>query len=373
MAEDPGQHRKIIHIDMDAFYASVEQRDNPALRGLPVAVGGGGPRGVVAAASYEARVFGVRSAMPGGQARRLCPDLVFVPARFDAYRTVSAQIRAIFERFTDIIQPLSLDEAYLDVTRNKLGIVSATYVAQEIRRLIREETALTASAGVSCNKLIAKLASDQNKPDGLCVVTPEEAEAFMATMKVARIHGVGPVTARRMAMLGIHTGADLKAWPLDALQRHFGKAAAFYHGAARGLDERPVRDREARKSISVEDTFERDIGAEEELVAALAKIADRLWTRVENAHAVGRTVTLKIKLGDFRIMTRARSLPAPPASAKEVLAVGAALLRAQLPLPLGARLLGLSLSNMVEEEDAAETPPPRQLSLALAEPRAASV
>jgi len=368
MSEEPAPQRKIIHIDMDAFYASVEQRDNPALRGLPVAVGGAGPRGVVAAASYEARVFGVRSAMPGGQARRLCPDLIFVPARFDAYRAVSSQIRAIFERFTDIIQPLSLDEAYLDVTHNKLGIVSATYVAQEIRRLIREETGLTASAGVSCNKLIAKLASDQNKPDGLCVVTPEQAEAFMAAMPVARIHGVGPVTARRMATLGIHNGADLKAWPLDALKRHFGKAAAFYYGAARGLDERPVRDREARKSISVEDTFERDIGAEEELVAALAKIADRLWTRVESAHAIGRTVTLKIKLGDFRIMTRARSLPQPPASARETLAIGVDLLRAQLPLPIGARLLGLGLSNMVGEDtgEKANDTADRQLKLAFA-------
>ncbi len=365
MSGESGAHRKIIHIDMDAFYASVEQRDDEALRGLPVAVGGGGPRGVVAAASYEARTFGVRSAMPGAQARRLCPDLIFVPARFDAYRAVSNQIRAIFERFTDIIQPLSLDEAYLDVTTNKLGIVSATYIAQEIRRLIREETGLTASAGVSCNKLLAKLASDQNKPDGLCVVKPQDAEAFMAAMPVARIHGVGPVTARSMAMLGIHKGSDLKAWPIEALQRHFGKAAAFYHGAARGLDDRPVRDRETRKSISVEDTFFRDIGAEEELIAELAKIADRLWTRVETSHALGKTVTLKIKLGDFRIMTRARSLPAPPPSAKALLEVGIELLRAEMPLPIGARLLGLGLSNLLGEEAETEAKPVRQLTLEL--------
>jgi DNA polymerase-4 len=365
MPEDDAQQRKIIHVDMDAFYASVEQRDHPELSGKPVAVGGGGPRGVVAAASYEARAFGVRSAMPGSQARRLCPDLIFAPARFDAYRAVSQQIRAIFERFTDIIQPLSLDEAYLDVTQNKLGIVSATYVAQEIRRLIREETGLTASAGVSCNKLIAKLASDQNKPDGLCVVKPEQAEAFMATMPVARIHGVGPVTARRMSALGIHNGEDLKAWPIEALQRHFGKAAAFYHGAARGLDDRPVRDRETRKSISVEDTFLRDIGAEEELIAELGKIADRLWTRVESAHAVGKTVTLKIKLGDFRIMTRSRTLPAAPPSAIALRDTGVELLRAQLPLPMGARLLGLGLSNLVAEEGEVERETQAQLSLAL--------
>lgn len=367
MAEEPDQHRKIIHIDMDAFYASVEQRDDPALRGKPVAVGGAGPRGVVAAASYEARTFGVRSAMPGGQARRLCPDLIFVPARFDAYRAVSAQVRAIFERFTDIIQPLSLDEAYLDVTRNKLGIVSATYIAREIRRLIREETGLTASAGVSWNKLIAKLASDQNKPDGLCVVKPEEAEAFMAAMPVARIHGVGPVTARRMTALGIRTGADLKTWPLEALQRHFGKAAAFYHGAARGIDERPVRDHEARKSISVEDTFGSDIGAEELLLAEMEKIAARLWARLGKAHASGRTVTLKLKLGDFRILTRSRTLTAPPVGPEDLLVIGADLLRAQLPLPIGARLLGLGLSNLVDT-DGAERPgePERQLCLAFA-------
>ncbi|MBU0555094.1 MAG: DNA polymerase IV [Alphaproteobacteria bacterium] len=363
MAEAPEQHRKIIHIDMDAFFASVEQRDDPALRGLPVAVGGGGPRGVVAAASYEARVFGVRSAMPGGKARRLCPDLIFVRPRFEAYRAVSQQIRGIFERFTDIIQPLSLDEAYLDVTHNKPGVASATYVAQEIRRMIREETGLTASAGVSCNKLIAKLASDQNKPDGLCVVRPDEAEAFMAAMPVSRIHGVGPVTARRMAALGIHSGADLKQWPLAALQRHFGKAAAFYFGAARGVDERPVRDRESRKSISVEDTFASDIGAEALLLAELEKIAARLWGRVTASRALGRTVTLKIKLGDFRILTRSRSLPAPPGDADDLFAIGADLLRAQLPLPVGARLLGLGLSNLIdpEREEAEEEP---QLSLA---------
>jgi len=365
MAEETNQHRKIIHVDMDAFYASVEQRDDPTLRGKPVAVGGAGPRGVVAAASYEARLFGVRSAMPGGQARRLCPDLIFMPARFDAYRAVSAQVRAIFERFTDIIQPLSLDEAYLDVTHNKLGIVSATYIAREIRRLIREETGLTASAGVSWNKLVAKLASDQNKPDGLCVVKPEEAEAFMATMPVARIHGVGPVTAQRMATLGIRTGADLKAWPLEALQRHFGKAAAFYHGAARGIDDRPVRHHETRKSISVEDTFASDIGAEALLLVELEKIAARLWSRVGKARTSGRTVTLKVKLGDFRILTRSRTLTAPPVSAEDLLSIGADLLRALLPLPIGARLLGLGLSNLIDgdgTEAAGETE--RQLCLA---------
>lgn len=366
MSEASGQQRKIIHIDMDAFFASVEQRDNAELRGKPVAVGGAGPRGVVAAASYEARVFGVRSAMPGGRARRLCPELVFVPPRFEAYRAVSAQIRGVFERFTDLVQPLSLDEAYLDVTHNKLGIASATYIAQEIRRLIRAETALTASAGVSCNKLIAKLASDQNKPDGLCVVPPDQAERFMADMPVARIHGVGPVTARRMAALDIHNGADLKGWSLDALKRHFGKAAAFYHGAARGVDERPVQGRELRKSISVEDTFASDIGVREALTEALSQVAARLWARASAAHVSGKTVTLKIKLGDFRILTRSRTFAVPPASAAELLAVGIELLEAQLPLPMGARLLGLGLSHLLDPDHASPPPPADASQLELA-------
>lgn len=357
--------RKIIHVDMDAFFASVEQRDDPALRGLPVAVGGGGPRGVVAAASYEARAFGVRSAMPGGRARRLCPDLIFVRPRFDAYRAVSQQIRAIFERFTDIIQPLSLDEAYLDVTENRLGIASATYIAQELRRLIREETGLTASAGVSCNKLIAKLASDQNKPDGLCVVRPDEAEAFMAAMPVARIHGVGPVTAQRMAALGIATGSDLKARDLTFLQRHFGKAASFYYGAARGIDDRPVRAREVRKSISVEDTFATDCTAEAELVAHLDRIAERLWPRIERAEAFGRTVTLKIKFADFRIITRSRTLTAPVMDRGAILDTGVDLLRVELPLRMGARLLGLGLHNLAGEKEAEPEPGARQLELAI--------
>jgi DNA polymerase-4 len=307
MDEDPPSIRKIIHIDMDAFYASVEQRDNPELRGKPVAVGGAGPRGVVAAASYEARAFGVRSAMPGARARRLCPDLIFAPAHFDVYRAVSGQIRGIFERFTDVIQPLSLDEAYLDVSENKLNLASATQVAQEIRRMIREETGLTASAGVSYNKLLAKLASDQNKPDGLCVVRPGEGLAFMAAMPVRRIHGIGPVTARRMQTLGIETGADLRARDMAFLQQHFGRAAAFYHQAARGEDDRPVRARESRKSISVEDTFFTDLVTQDELVAQLDRISMKLWERIEKSRAYGRTVTLKIKLSDFTIMTRSRS------------------------------------------------------------------
>jgi DNA polymerase-4 len=341
--------RKIIHVDMDAFYASVEQRDDPSLRGKPIAVGGGGPRGVVATCSYEARAFGVRSAMPGARARRLCPDLLFVKPRFDVYRAVSQQVREIFARFTDIVQPLSLDEAYLDVTVNRPGIASATRIAQEIRRQIREETGLTASAGVSYNKLIAKLASDQNKPDGVCVVRPAEGAAFIAAMPVRRIHGVGPVTARRMQALGIETGADLRARDLPFLQAHFGSAALYYYRAARGLDDRPVHERQDRKSVSVEDTFFDDLVDEAALVAEIDRIAQSLWARIEKADAWGRTVVLKVKFADFRIITRSRSFAAPVRSADLLAETGRALLRAQLPLRMGARLLGLGVHNLDHE------------------------
>ena len=353
--------RKIIHIDMDAFYASVEQRDDPALRGLPIAVGGGGPRGVVATCSYEARRFGVRSAMPGGRARRLCPHLLFVRPRFDVYRAVSHQVREIFSRFTDIVQPLSLDEAYLDVTTNKPGIASATQIAQDIRRMIRAETGLTASAGVSYNKLIAKLASDQNKPDGVCVVRPHEGAAFIAAMPVRRIHGVGPVTAQRMQALGIETGADLRARDMAFLQAHFGSAASYYYRAARGEDDRPVREREGRKSVSVEDTFLDDLREEAALVAELDRIAANLWERIDKAGAWGRTVVLKIKFADFRIITRSRSFPTAVRSPDRLAQAGRELLIAQLPLRMGARLLGLGVHNL-ETED---TPDPQDGQLAL--------
>lgn len=358
MEDPPPGLRKIIHVDMDAFYASVEQRDDPTLRGMPIAVGGGGPRGVVATASYEARAFGVKSAMPGARARRLCPDLLFVKPRFDTYKAVSAQIRQIFGRFTDAIQPLSLDEAYLDVTANKPGIASATYIAEEIRRMIQEETGLTASAGVSYNKLIAKLASDQNKPDGICVVRPAEGADFMARMPVRRIHGVGPVTAKRMHALGIETGADLRARPLAFLQQHFGSAALFYYRAARGQDDRPVHERQERKSVSVEDTFFDDLVEEEALVTEIDRIAQSLWTRVVRSGAYGRTVVLKIKFADFRIITRSKSFSSPVRSPALLEETGRALLRAQLPLRMGARLLGLGVHNLEhqEEDDTGQLP-----------------
>ena len=358
-----GPLRKIIHVDMDAFFASVEQRDNPELRGKPVAVGGSGPRGVVAAASYEARVFGVRSAMPGARARRLCPDLIFAPPRFEVYRAVSAQVRAIFERFTDIIQPLSLDEAYLDVTENKFGIASATAIAEQIRQMIREETGLTASAGISYNKLLAKLASDQNKPDGLCVVRPGAGAAFIAAMPVRRIHGVGPVTARRMQALKIETGADLRAHDLAFLERHFGSAAHFYFSAARGEDDRPVRDRQERKSVSVEDTFFDDLVSRDALIGEIDRITQSLWSRIEKNGCYGRTVVLKIKFADFRIITRSRSFATPVRSPAMLGETARALLLAQWPLRTGARLLGLGIHNLEPGDEAVR--PVEQLALSL--------
>ncbi|HEX8554904.1 MAG TPA: DNA polymerase IV, partial [Sphingomonas sp.] len=273
--------RKVIHVDMDAFYASVEQRDDPDLRGRPLAVGGSRARGVVAAASYEARVFGVRSAMPSVTARRLCPDLVFVSPRFDVYRAVSDQIRAIFLDYTDLVEPLSLDEAYLDVSHDRHALGSAQAIAEAIRARIHETTGLTASAGVSYNKFIAKLASDQNKPDGLCVIPPSRGPAFVAHLPVKRFHGVGPVTARRMEALGIVTGADLRARSLDELERHFGSFARYLHGAARGVDDRPVRAERIAKSIGAERTFETNLSAPGDLDAAMIRVADAAWVRID--------------------------------------------------------------------------------------------
>jgi DNA polymerase-4 len=354
--------RKIIHVDMDAFYASVEQRDDPSLRGKPVAVGGG-IRGVVAAASYEARPYGVRSAMPSVTAKRLCPDLIFVKPRFDAYRAVSQQIRAIFLDYTPHVEPLSLDEAYLDVTEDLKGIGIATEIARQIRARIRAETGLTASAGVSYNKFLAKLASDQNKPDGLCVVTPARGPAFVETVPVKRFHGVGPVTAAKMASLGIETGADLKARSLDFLAAHFGSSAQYYHDLARGICHRQVKADRPYKSVSAEDTFLTDLTDPDDLQAELARIGRTVWRRIEAKGLSGRTVNLKVKYSDFRIVTRARSLDRPVAGLAEFLELGAALLATLLPTGKSIRLLGLGLSSLGEEE--AISPAPRELELPL--------
>ena len=356
----PPTFRKIIHVDMDAFYASVEQRDNPQLRGVPVAVGGG-VRGVVAAASYEARRFGVRSAMPSVTASRRCPDLVFVKPRFDAYRAVSNQIRAIFLEYTPHVEPLSLDEAYLDVTQDLKGIGIATRIAEEIRARIKAETGLTASAGVSYNKFLAKLASDQNKPDGICIVTPRQGPAFVAALPVKRFHGVGPKTAEKMARLGIATGADLRARSLEFLVRHFGSSAQYYHDLARGICHRQVRANRERKSLGAEDTFMEDLSDEAALVARLDEISRTVWGRVEGRDIAGRTVNLKVKYNDFQIVTRARSLDRPVAGREEFLEIGCALLRGLLPVKKPVRLLGLTLSGLVPPAQAE----PAELALPL--------
>jgi len=357
--------RKIIHVDMDAFFASVEQRDNPELRGRPVAVGGAGGRGVVAAASYEARKFGVRSAMPSVTALRLCPDLVFVRPRFDAYKEASHQIRRVFERYTPVIEPLSLDEAYLDVTEDRLGIGSATRIAMLIREEIRSQTQLTASAGVSYNKFLAKLASDQNKPDGLCVIRPGAGAQFVAGLPIRRFHGVGPRAEEKMQRLGIATGADLAAKDIAFLRQHFGSMADYLFRAARGIDLRPVAAHRVRKSIGAERTFSEDIGSGAQLRETLDKIVDIVWERIEAAGAKGRRVTLKLKFTDFRIMTRATSLPHGFSGKSEFAAAARALLEAELPLPGPIRLMGLTLSGLEGAEDEKTPRDEAQLSLLL--------
>ncbi|TXN24674.1 DNA polymerase IV [Methylobacterium sp. WL9] len=338
--------RKIIHIDMDAFYASVEQRDDPALRGRPIAVGGSRERGVVAAASYEARVFGVRSAMPSVTARRLCPDLVFVKPRFDAYRAISEEIRVVFAEHTPIIEPVSLDEAYLDVTENLQGLPTATDVARAIRASILARTGLVASAGVSYNKFLAKVASDFKKPDALFVITPAMGPRFIEDLAIGRFHGVGPVTEAKMKRLGIHTGGDLKARSLDELAAAFGSHASYYYGVARGIDDRPVRSHRIRKSIGAETTFFEDLSEFDALAERLQPLIDKVWTSSTLKAVRGRTVTLKLKFSDFEQITRARSVPAcvPDRAAFEAISLG--LLREAFPLRRSVRLVGVSLSAL---------------------------
>ncbi|MHA7819966.1 MAG: DNA polymerase IV [Erythrobacter sp.] len=361
--EEAAGLRKIIHVDMDAFFASVEQRDHPELRGKPVAVGGSGGRGVVAAASYEARKFGVRSAMPSVTAKRLCPDLVFVRHRFDAYKEASRQIRRIFEHHTPHVEPLSLDEAYLDVTEDRLGIGSATRIAELIRQEIKAKTKLTASAGVSYNKFLAKLASDQNKPDGLCVIRPGQGAEFVAGLPIRRFHGVGPKAEEKMKRLGIETGANLAAKDIDFLRKHFGSFADYLYRAARGIDLRPVRAHRVRKSVGGERTFSDDISSGSALRDTLENIIEIVWERIENSArderpTRGRTVTLKVKFTDFQIMTRAKSV-APKDGAgwiedkAEFTRLSRELLEEALPLPMPIRLMGLTLSNLEGAEASA--------------------
>ncbi|MEO8557548.1 MAG: DNA polymerase IV [Rhodospirillales bacterium] len=341
------QQRKIIHVDMDAFYASIEQRDDPALRGQPVAVGGSTQRGVVAAASYEARKFGVRSAMPSVTAQRRCPQLIFVKPRFEVYKAVSNQIRAIFRSYTELVEPLSLDEAYLDVS--DAVDLTATAIAEEIRARIKAETGVTASAGVSYNKFLAKLASDHRKPDGLFVIRPAMGPAFVETLEVQRFHGVGPATAAKMNRLGIRTGLDLRNQTLAFLQQHFGKSGSYFYGIARGVDERQVRPDRIRKSVGAENTFFFDVHSFEEAKDKLRPIIDKLARYCGQANAAGRTVTLKVKYTDFQIITRSRTVPIPVARVGEIEAIGFALLGGVFPIDKGIRLLGVSLSSLERE------------------------
>jgi DNA polymerase-4 len=338
--------RKIIHVDMDAFYASVEQRDDPALQGRPVAVGYAAKRGVVAAASYEARTFGVRSAMPSTTAMRKCPDLVFVPPRFDVYKAVSRQIHAIFADYTPVIEPLSLDEAYLDVTENLKGLPTASETAREIRRRILEETGLTASAGISYNKFLAKLASDQRKPNGQFVVPPGRGQAFAETLPVTRFHGVGPVTAKKMHDLGIHSGADLKNQTLAFLQRHFGSSAGWYHDIARGIDDRAVRPDRERKSSGSETTFAEDQTEPAGIEAGVSAMVDDVWRWCETTGTRARTVTVKIKWADFQQATRSRSVAGRISSREALGALALDLVRSVYPPRMGVRLVGVTLSNL---------------------------
>jgi len=337
--------RRIIHIDMDAFYASVEQRDDPTLRDRPVAVGGSRARGVVAAASYEARRFGVHSAMPSVTAKRKCPELVFVSPRFAIYRAVSRQIHGIFSRYTSLIQPFSLDEAYLDVTIPLLDRGSATAIARELKAVIRAETGLTASAGVSCNKFLAKLASDHHKPDGLFVITPKMGPAFVEDLPVGKFHGVGPVTAAKMNALGIYTGLDLRRQTRAFLAEHFGKIGEFYYSIARAEDDRPVNPDRTPKSIGAETTFERDLRHWDEVGPALLPVLASLWEAYTKSGQAGHTVTVKVKFADFQQITRSRSLTEPIASRDALDATSFDLLRPHFPPRVPVRLLGVTISN----------------------------
>jgi DNA polymerase-4 len=342
--------RKIIHIDMDAFFASVEQLDNPELRGKPVAVGGSGERHVVAAASYEARKFGVRSAMPSVTARKLCPGLIFVRHRFERYQEISEQVFEIFREYTNLVEPLSIDEAFLDVTNDKKGICSASLIARSIKDEIKIRTGLTASAGISVNKFLAKIASDINKPDGICLIPPENAEKFIEELPIEKFYGIGKVTAERMHKLGIHSGYDLKQWDLLSLIRNFGKAGKFYFDIVRGIDERPVEINSERKSIGTELTYEKDLTTRFEIIAELYKVEKELMERIEHSGTTGRTVTLKVKFSDFRQITRSRTLQ-NYISNFQTLHEEVTEIRKSLNLEgTKIRLLGVSISNLESDD-----------------------
>lgn len=338
--------RKIIHVDMDAFYASVEQRDNPELRGKPLAVGGSAARGVVAAASYEARKFGVHSAMPSVTAKRKCPDLIFVPPRFEVYKEVSQQIREIFADYTPLIEPLSLDEAYLDVTENLKGMEIATEIALEIRARIKQATGLNASAGISYNKFLAKMASDLNKPNGQAVITPKNGPAFVESLAVKKFHGVGPATAEKMHRLGIETGADLKQQTLEFLAGNFGKFGPYLYGIARGIDNRQVKPDRVRKSVGAEDTFAQDVHQFQPAREGIKPLIEKVWRYCDNNEIGAKTVTLKVKYSDFTQITRSKTFPSQIGDIDQLADVVDALLDPIFPPKKGVRLLGVSLSAL---------------------------
>ena len=343
-------YRKIIHIDMDAFYASVEQRDNPDFRGKAIAVGGSpeGRGGVVATCSYEARKFGVRSAMPSKKALQLCPDLIFIRPRFDAYKMVSKQVREIFHRYTDIIEPLSLDEAYLDVTTDKQSIGSAIEIAAAIKKAIKEELGLTASAGVSINKFVAKIASDMQKPDGLTFIGPSKIDSFMEALAIEKFYGVGRVTAEKMKGMNIHTGADLKKLSEAELVQQFGKAGKFYFQIVRGIDDRPVDPTEETKSIGAEDTFPHDLTNAKEMMVELEKIAVTVYRRLQEHCLSGRRITVKIKYSDFRQITRSKTLQQKTNELDRIQSIAKELLLGTAPEGKPVRLLGITVSNFDE-------------------------
>lgn len=344
--------RKIIHIDMDAFYASVECRDEPSYRGKPVAVGGlPSSRGVICAASYEARAFGVHSAMPSATAVRKCPHLILVRPRFDVYHDVSDQIREIFHEYTDLVEPLSLDEAYLDVTENKKGMASASLIAREIKREIIKRTQLTASAGVSINKFLAKTASGHQKPDGFYLIPPAMAESFVAELPIERFYGIGPVTAEKMRTLGVRNGADLRGWSETDLVKTFGKSGFYYYQIARGIDDRPVEANRIRKSVGAEESFAEDLVDIPSMMNALREIAETLEKRMTGCSAAGRTLTLKVKYADYVSVTRSRTFAASIWRAEEMLPVAAELLQLTEAENRHARLLGLAISQLDGEKD----------------------
>ncbi|RAJ17737.1 DNA polymerase IV [Olleya aquimaris] len=356
--------RKIIHVDMDAFYASVEQMDNPELKGKPLAVGGSGTRGVVSAASYEARKFGVRSAISGVKARRLCPELIFVRPRFDRYTEISKKIRAIFYDYTDLVEPLSLDEAYLDVTENKKGNPSASLIAEEIRTRIFNEVGLTASAGISINKFVAKVASDYNKPNGQKTVNPEEVLDFLEALDIRKFYGIGKVTAEKMYQKGIFTGLDLKSKTKDYLEANFGKSGKSYYYIVRGIHNSEVKPNRTRKSLAAERTFNENLSSEVFMLEKLEHIAEEVARRLSKSKVAGKTVTLKIKYSDFTLQTRSKTLPYFIADKAVILETAKELLY-QEKMSNSVRLLGISLSNLNTEKKAKPITKDKEVSVQL--------